>query len=380
MEKIAIYGGSFDPVHIEHVRLANLAVEKLELDRLIVMPTYLSPHKNSCLTSAQDRLNMLKLAFADNPKVTVSDYEINNGGTSYTYLTVEHFAKQVNGKLYFIVGADMLKDFKTWKYPQRILCACTLACFGRSQSDCDFKREKEYFKNTFSASFEQIDYVGREISSTRARVYNWLGLDITAITGEKVFEYIKKNQLYKGDKYAEFIKKSLPEKRLKHTANVILTALCKAKELGLDKQKVILSAMLHDCAKYIDYKRVKGFVLPKGVPAPVVHSYLGEYIARNVLGVTDSDVLDAICYHTSGKPNMSTLAKLIFVADMIEEGRDYLGVEKLRELYYQGDFENCFIECLKEEVLHLLNKKEYVYKLTLDAYDYYVKGDKGEKI
>ena len=186
--------------------------------------------------------------------------------------------------------------------------------------------------------------------------------------------------MYKGDKYAEFIKKSLPEKRLKHTANVILTALCKTKELGLDKQKVILSAMLHDCAKYIDYKNVKGFVLPEGVPAPVVHSYLGEYIARTVLGVTDSEVLDAICYHTSGKPNMSTLSKLIFVADMIEEGRDYLGVEKLRELYYQGDFENCFIECLKEEVLHLLNKKEYVYKLTLDAYDYYVKGDKGEKI
>ena len=69
---------------------------------------------------------------------------------------------------------------------------------------------------------------------------------------------------------------------------------------------------------------------------------------------------------------MSALGKLVFVADMIEKGRDYDGVDKLRRLF-DGDFDACFKECLKEEVLHLLNKKQYIYAETLNAYDYYIK-------
>ena len=90
-------------------------------------------------------------------------------------------------------------------------------------------------------------------------------------------------------------------------------------------------------------------------------------------GITDAEILDAIRYHTSGKPEMSTLGKLIFVADMVEKGRTYDGVERLRKLF-EGDFEVCFKECLKEEVLHLINKKSYIYSETLDAYDYYING------
>lgn len=75
---------------------------------------------------------------------------------------------------------------------------------------------------------------------------------------------------------------------------------------------------------------------------------------------------------------MSQLEKLIFVADMIEEGRNYEGVEALRK-FYKGDLNTCFIECLKEEMIHLINKKQYIYHLTVEAYDYYVK-DQGEKL
>ena len=117
-----------------------------------------------------------------------------------------------------------------------------------------------------------------------------------------------------------------------------------------------------------------GEVLPENVPAPVVHAFLGAYIAEKVLGVTDKEILDAIRYHTSGRANMSTLEKLIFVADMVEEGRTYEGVEYLRDLYEKEDFEHCFRECLKEEVVHLINKKQYIYEKTLEAYDYYKQG------
>ncbi len=165
----------------------------------------------------------------------------------------------------------------------------------------------------------------------------------------------------------------MPAKRLKHTADVVITALKKARELSLDEQKVRVACTLHDCAKYIDYKTEKDFVLEEGVPEPVVHAFLGAHIAKKYLGIEDKEILDAISYHTSGRENMSLLEKLVFVADMVEEGRTYEGVDKLRDLFESADFEKCFIECLKEEFLHIINKKQYIYAKTIEAFTYYVK-------
>ncbi len=373
MKRIGVLGGTFNPVHIEHVALAKSAVKELKLDKLLVMPTFISPHKNTIPASSEDRLNMLRLAFLGQEKIEVSDYEIKKQGKSFTYLTVEHLKEQEDCELFFIVGGDMLTDFKTWRYPERILSACTLAVFGREDFFTDYEKEKKYFENTFNKTFKRLSYQGENVSSTKIRVYSAFGLSLDGLTSEKVEEYINKNKLYSGGKYVDYVKKVLPYKRLKHTADVVCSALSKAKALGLDYQKVFDACTLHDCAKYVDATTVKGFSIQEDVPFPVVHAFLGAFIAEKELGITDSELIDAIRYHTSGKPKMSTLAKLVFVADMVEEGRDYQGVEYLRDLFEKDDFEKCFIECLKEEVLHLLNKKQYIYKATLDAYDYYVK-------
>ncbi len=373
MEKIGILGGTFDPVHLEHIFLAKSAIAELGLDRLMVMPTFIPPHKASLPAPSKDRLEMLRLAFKDVPKIEISDFEIKKQGKSFTYQTVEYFKDKLDCELYFIVGGDMLTNFKLWRYPERIMKACTLASFGREDFFTDYEREEQYFLNTFNKSFIRLNYTGKVASSTKIRIYKELGLSLEGLTAQPVIDYIKENGLYNGDKYAEFIKKNLPEKRVMHTANVVITALKKAKELGLDAEKVKISAMLHDCAKYIDPAKVKGFTLPDKVPAPVVHAFLGAFVAQRFLGVEDEEILDAIRFHTSGKPEMSTLGKLIFVADMVEEGRNYEGVERLRELYEKDDFEKCFVECLKEEFIHLLNKKQYIYELTLDAFRYYIK-------
>lgn len=372
MKKIGILGGTFNPVHLEHVELAKSAKKELGLDQLIVMPTYISPHKNSVPASAEDRLNMLKIAFDGVDGVTVSDYEIVKQGKSYTYLTVEHFNDGEN-KVFFICGGDMLTDFKNWRYPERILKSATLAVFGREDFFTDYSAEEKLFKEKWNAEFIRLSYTGKSASSTKIRTYAELSLSLDGILNSGVQEYIKKGGLYSPDKYQSFILKTLPEKRIKHTADVVVAALQKAKELKLDLEKVKIAATLHDCAKYLDHQKVKGFVLPDGVPAPVVHAFLGAYVAENVLGVTDAEIIDAIRYHTSGKANMSTLSKLIFVADMVEEGRTYDGVEQLRELYEKADLETCFVECLKEEFLHLMNKKQYIYQETINAFLYYVK-------
>ena len=372
MKRIGILGGTFNPVHVEHVRLAKCAVKELGLDKLLVMPTFIPPHKQVVPAPAEDRIKMLQLAFADDEKIEVSDFEIQNGGKSYTYLTVEHFS-QLGAQIYFIVGGDMLVNFKTWRFPERILKSARLAVFERDDFFADFVKEEEYFKQNFNADFEKLSYVGKNISSTKIRVYSAFSLSLEGLVPNSVEEYIKQSGLYGGDLYVDFVKNRMPEKRVKHTANVVITALKKAKELGLDEKKVMLAATLHDCAKYFDYTKFDGFKLDEDLPKPVIHQFLGAFVAEKILGVSDEGVLDAIRYHTSGKADMSLLGKLIFVADMVEEDRDYDGVEYLRSLYEKDDFEFCFRECLREEMLHLKNKGQKIYAETISAYEYYIK-------
>ena len=376
MKKIALFGGTFNPVHLEHKMLVNQAIKELNLDKLIIIPTNIPPHKKTDLASGEDRINMLKICFSDEEKVEISDFEIKNGGTSYSYLTVEHFRKVYpKDELFFLVGGDMLKDFKTWKYPERILSCVNLAVFNREGFSYNDKEEREYFNQTFNKSYVSLNYGGENLSSTRIRIYSALSLPLDGMVTDEVEEYIKNNNLYQGGRVFEFVKKTLPKKRLIHTAEVTVSALTKVKELGLEKDDVITSCILHDCAKYIDYKSVKGFKLPEGVPSPVVHAFLGAYIAENHLKISNEEVIEAIRYHTSGKANMSKLAKLLFVADMVEINRSYEGVMQLRELF-EVDFEKCFIECLKEEMAHLINKKQYIYSETISAYEYYVNDKK----
>lgn len=376
MERIGIFGGTFNPVHNEHVAVARQAVKELKLDKLYIVPTFLAPHKNGCSVSAEHRINMLRLAFEGEDKIEISTFETDNGGTSYSYITAEHFKKNTDGEVFMIVGGDMLHDFKNWKYPERILDAVSLCAFLREDEEISVESEREYFKKTFRKDFRILDYHGKKQSSTRIRVYNSFGLDISEMTDAKVVSYVRKNNLYEGNEYQKEVIKRLPLKRLIHTANVVTCALKKAKALGLDEEKVITACSLHDIAKYTDYKTVKGFVLPKEMPKAVIHSHLGAYIIERYLGIKDKDILSAVKYHTSGRANMSDLEKLVFVSDMIEDGRDYDGVEYLRECY-KGDFENCFIECVKEEIQHLLGKNQYIYFETINCYNYYA-NKKGE--
>ena len=380
MKKIGVLGGSFNPVHNEHVNIAINAVKELGLDKLIIMPTFIPPHKNSVLAPSCDRLSMLERAFSGIDKIEISDYEIKKGGTSYTYLTLTHLKSLYDAQLYFIFGEDLLEGFNTWRHPEKITELANIAVFSRENYSVDFEKSQKEFIDSYGKPFIKLDYVGKSVSSTAIRVFAMLGLSLAQFLPKSVEDYVYQNGVYQCGElqdYVEFVKGVLPEKRLIHTASVIACALLKAKELNLDEEQVILAGLLHDVAKYVDYKTVKGFTKPEDMPDPVVHAFLGEYIAKNMLGIKDEHVLDAIKFHTSGRPNMSVLEKLIFVADMVEDGRTYDGVEELRTLYKTKSLDQCFIECLKEETIHLKNKKQPVYRLTLDAYDYYVTG-KGE--
>jgi predicted HD superfamily hydrolase involved in NAD metabolism len=129
---------------------------------------------------------------------------------------------------------------------------------------------------------------------------------------------------------------------------------------------------MHDCAKNLDENSplLQGFTPPQRVPAPVLHQYAGAFVAKNTLGVTDEDVLNAICYHTSGRENMSALEKLIFLADMLEEGRAYKEVDELRQAFFTRGLDEGLTLALLRSLEFLKEKGQSVYPLTQKAYEF----------
>ena len=113
---IALYGGSFDPIHIGHLITATNAVENYNLDKVIFIPSHITPLKDRNLEASDvDRYEMIQRSIINNPKFIVSDYEINNDGVSYSYNTVKYFKDTYQDeKIYFIIGTDRAKDLKKW--------------------------------------------------------------------------------------------------------------------------------------------------------------------------------------------------------------------------------------------------------------------------
>jgi predicted HD superfamily hydrolase involved in NAD metabolism len=187
-----------------------------------------------------------------------------------------------------------------------------------------------------------------------------------------VEQYVKDNNLYEGNDIFKYINSHLKEKRLLHTAGVIECALSLNAQLKLDRDKVVLACALHDVAKYMRAEDFPDFKLEKDMPSSVVHAFLGEHVAKTVLGVMDEDVLTAIRYHTTGRANMTELEKLVYVADLLERNRTYPGVDKLRKLT-EENFEKGFCECMRQGYKHLkqMMMSDGVYYLTVEAYDYY---------
>ncbi len=369
--KIALFGGSFNPVHNEHVNIVKAAKQLLGFDKIIIIPSFTAPDKNYSMTArAKERLATCKLAFGGIEGVEVSDCEVSRGGISYTYVTCRRFKKLYpDDELYFIIGADRLKDFWLWREPEEILKCVTLAVCARENAT-EIKDEIKKFNARFRRDAVVFDYVGKAVSSTKIRTLAALGEDFSAYVPESVKKYILSHKLYYMPE-AEGVKKYLTPERWAHTVRVALTAAGASRRLKLYEFDAVLAATLHDCAKYLSDSatELKGFICPKGVPAPVRHQYAGAYMAEHTFGIRDESVLNAIRYHASGRENMSALDKLIYLSDLIEDGRNFEGVERLRKLFAK-DLDGCLLAALEHQLNYLEKKGGAVYSLTRRAYVY----------
>ena len=192
MSRIGIFGGTFNPPHIGHTRLAEHFVNELKLDRLLVIPTFQPPHKDSNnLASGEDRVNMCMLAF---PDAVISTIELNRGGKSYTYDTLCELKEQYPGdELFFIVGSDMLLSFNRWyKYNEILdmitLCAADRVDDGKELEMPEFLMDKRVVITTLPAF---------ELSSTQIRECIKNGESTRGMLDEAVRFYIDEKGLYR---------------------------------------------------------------------------------------------------------------------------------------------------------------------------------------
>lgn len=369
--KIGLYGGAFNPVHNEHLNIVLAAKARLGLDKVIVVPTNVSPHKKGVMTArGKDRLHMCRLAFGEVDGVEVSDAEIKRGGVSYSYVTCRQFRKLYpNDDLFFIIGADMLKSFAFWKEPEEILKCVTLAVCAR-ENEKELAEEIKKFQKRFKKDVVNFGYVGKKVSSTRIRALAALGEDTAGLVPEKVRLFIRNRRVYELEELLP-VKKYLTEERWRHTVRVACLAAGYAREAGVFEIDAVTAAALHDCAKYLPATaaELKGFIPPKNVPDVVLHQYSGAYVAERVFGVKDERILNAIRYHTSGRENMSALEKLIYLADLLEEGRTFDGADGLRAKLETG-LDACLTAALEHQIKYLKSTGAPVYPLTERAYNY----------
>lgn len=189
--KIGLFGGTFNPVHTGHVKLVENFKEKLNLDKVLVIPTAQPPHKEAKeLVSSEDRINMLKLAFGS--LAEVSDIEISRGGKSYTVLTLEELKNfYKDDELYFLVGSDMLLSFRRWYRWEDILSMCTLCATDRNNEESCKETDPDFFEKIIFCDFEKT-----VVSSSEVREKLEKGEDVSHLVPEKVLNYIKEKGLY----------------------------------------------------------------------------------------------------------------------------------------------------------------------------------------
>ena len=388
MVKIGIYGGTFNPPHTGHLHAAVQAIKLLGLDKLLLIPDRIAPHKEIPAGSPtpEQRLQMLRIAASGEANMEVSDIELKREGPSYSYLTVEALREMYpDAELILLMGTDMFLSFHTWREPERIWKAAAIGVFYRGE-----KGEKEKILaqkaslETKGAKVELVENQVLSISSTQLRrLIAFRCADEFLPAG--VGDYIRENGLYETgadwknlpmEQLEPIVLRLLNPNRVAHVLGCRDTAVELAKRWGANETDAARAGILHDITKALDGPlqltlcREYGTILDEfGYKYPkTLHALTGSLVAERIFGESPA-VVSAICHHTTGKADMNLLEKIIYVADYMEPCRNFPGVEKLRELAF-SDIDAALKLGLEMTLEHLKNLGDEVSPASREALEF----------
>ena len=392
--KIGVYGGTFNPPHLGHVTAARAVFELLKLDKLLLIPAGLPPHKDLPAGSptAEQRLEMTRLA-ADQiglgDRVEVLDLELRRAGRSFTSDTLAQLKERYpEDQLWLLMGTDMFLTLQTWHEPEKVLSLAGIAAFGRTEEDTEelFSVQREYLYQTYpQARLFTLTIPGViDVSSTELRQQLAKGAG-GQLLPPAVYGYILREGLYNTHADLKHLPLSrlrpaalsyLKYKRIPHVLGTEQEAIRLAERYGADVEKARRAALLHDITKKLDMADQLALCQRYGIrlddleqkALKLLHAKTGAAIARDVFGV-DDEIYNAIWYHTTGHAGMTLLEKIIYIADYIEPSRDFPGVDRLRKVCYENLDAGVLLglEMTVEEMTAMGNP---VHRATLEARDF----------
>ena len=394
VRKLAIMGGTFDPIHMGHLVTAEEVRHEFNVDEVLFVPTGHPPHKSHInMTTCEHRYLMTVLATAANPYFKVSRIEIEREGVTYTIDTIKEL-KRIYGEeveLYFITGADAVHKILGWKESTELLQLCDFVAVTRpGYNKEELLRKVKMLNEQYETNIHFLEVPALAISSSDIRRRLMEMKPIKYLVPQEVENYIKKHDLYdyniqltedeKACMY-DYVASKLSSKRYAHTRGVVEMALEYAKLNGIDYDETFIAALFHDIAKELPTEETLAICDKYGIALDeyerthpyLVHGKVGAVILQRDWGISKPSILDAIRYHTLGRLNMTDLEKAIYLADMTEEGRSsYKGKDEIKRLaQYNLDramykalvsSNNYITNILKQEAHPIINELIQYYK------------------
>ena len=394
--KIGIYGGTFDPIHRGHITAAQAAAQQLGLDLLLLIPASIPPHKAlpEGGADAAQRLEMATLATAElSCPAQVLDVEVKRRGKSYTADTLRTLRRQYpEDELWLLMGTDMFLSLERWYHAADILSLAHIGAFDRvhPQPGGDLAAQKQHLEETYGADIAIIpnEHV-LDLSSTQVRQALAQGGGQELVT-DPVYGYIQRRGLYgvhtdlrrlTPDRLRPIALSFLKPKRMPHVLGTEQEAIRLARRYGADETDARIAALLHDCTKKLDMEQQLALCRRYDIrldeleqhALKLLHAKTGAAVARDLFGVKDA-VYEAIRWHTTGKPDMTLLEKIIYLADYIEPNRDFPGVDELRRAVYD-DLDKGLLMGLSDTIDEMERMGNPVHHDTLEARDFLLRGE-----
>ena len=382
--RIVVYGGSFNPPHLGHVEAARTVSAELAPDKFLIIPSNVSPHKKLAEGSPEPRarLEMCRLAFADIPGAEISDMELRREGKSYTAQTVEELRHSFpDDELILVMGTDMFLSFETWYRFEYLLESCTLAVLARDEDeDIQLRRQRDALTEKYGARVIILkhDPVAASSSDIRERLRFGIGSELLP---DSVYSEIIRRHYYDALPELSWLRAKvmpyLTEKRVAHVLGCENEAVSLANRWGEDPERAAVAGILHDITKKLSAEEQLKLCEKYGIindtaevaNPKLLHAKTGAAFARELFGIED-DIYGAIRWHTTGKPDMTLLEKIIYLADFVEPTRDFPGVEELRELCFE-DIDAAMAKGLEMSLEFIRSGGAEPYKDSVEACEWY---------
>lgn len=344
-ERIGVFGGTFDPLHNTHCAIARTALRQARLDRVLFVVSARPPHKNKGpYASPEQRYKMVEAALSTEARLEACRIEIDRDGPSYMRDTLEELGRvYARAAFFLVVGFDSVVDLPQWKDPEAILERARLLVARRPG-------QAETVPEVLESATSFLDFDEDPLSSTEVRYRITSSASFDHLVPPAVAQYIRQERLYcpseavracpRAEEYLAYIVGRLPEGTLRHSIRCAEAMLDCCAIARIPEEQGLTAALLHDSAKGMSKKELLAAAQRLNLPLSetqrsqpkLLHGPVAAALCAQELGIDDSAVLEAIAWHTTGKPGLEPVGLALYLCDYTEPMRQFPEAETARAL------------------------------------------------